>query len=452
MDSDGSGFASLTVSPDETTIDFRLYASDVPGTTMAHIHVGAEGENGPVVAFLFGVADPPVDPDGLLAEGTLTEDDLIAAEGFDGTMSHLLELIHEGNAYVNLHTETYPPGEIRGQLEPAAVNFISSLSGSAEIPPVTTDGTGVTSLTVNDAETALSFRLITFGLEDITQAHIHLGAADENGPVVAFLFGLEADGVNRDGLLAQGTIGASDLIAVDDFDGSMGQLLDHLRAGTAYVNVHTVANPPGEIRGQVQNLTAPPAGPGTFVDDDDSVHEANIETIAAADITRGCNPPANNRFCPEDTFTRGQGAAFLYRAFNIRPAGGAGFVDIGDSVFQTEINALATLGITRGCNPPVNDRFCPEDPITRAQWASMVVRALGLTEGAGDDLFVDDDDTVHEGDIDRFATAGITRGCNPPENDRFCPDDTVERQQAASFTARMMGWREVGPAPADHDH
>ena len=52
---------------------------------------------------------------------------------------------------------------------------------------------------------------------------------------------------------------------------------------------------------------------GTFTDDDNNIHEGSIEAIAAAGITKGCNPPANDNFCPGDTVTRGQMAAFLHR-------------------------------------------------------------------------------------------------------------------------------------------
>jgi hypothetical protein len=51
-----------------------------------------------------------------------------------------------------------------------------------------------------------------------------------------------------------------------------------------------------------------------FVDDDASVFEAGIERLAAAGITKGCNPPANDMFCPNDAVTRAQMAAFLHRA------------------------------------------------------------------------------------------------------------------------------------------
>ena len=53
----------------------------------------------------------------------------------------------------------------------------------------------------------------------------------------------------------------------------------------------------------------PPSG--RFVDDDGNAHEANIEAIAALGITEGCNPPLNNRFCPADNVTRGEMAVFL---------------------------------------------------------------------------------------------------------------------------------------------
>ena len=58
-------------------------------------------------------------------------------------------------------------------------------------------------------------------------------------------------------------------------------------------------------------LHLPDAAGDTFRDDDGSSHEADIERIAAAGITRGCGP---QRFCPLDPATRGQMAAFLHRA------------------------------------------------------------------------------------------------------------------------------------------
>jgi hypothetical protein len=126
------------------------------------------------------------------------------------------------------------------------------------------------------------------------------------------------------------------------------------------------------------------AGPtdpgGTFTDDNGSVHEGAIEAVAAEAITRGCNPPDNDRFCPDDPVTRGQMAAFLVRAFDYSDgAGSNAFTDDNGSVFEDDIDRLAASGVTRGCNPPANDRFCPDQAITRAEMATFLMRALGLT-------------------------------------------------------------------------
>jgi len=91
-----------------------------------------------------------------------------------------------------------------------------------------------------------------------------------------------------------------------------------------------------------------------------------------------------------------------------------------------------------GCNPPENDRFCPDNHVTRGQMAAFLARALRLSDRGSVD-FVDDDGSIFEADIERIATAGITMGCNPPENDRFCPNDYVTRGQMAAFLARGLG-------------
>jgi hypothetical protein len=94
--------------------------------------------------------------------------------------------------------------------------------------------------------------------------------------------------------------------------------------------------------------------------------------------------------------------------------------------------------VTRGCNPPTNDMFCPNDVVTRGQMAAFLVRALGYTAGAGSDQFTDDDGLIFEADIERLAAAGITRGCNPPTNDMFCPNSPVTRGQMAAFLHRAL--------------
>ncbi len=190
-----------------------------------------------------------------------------------------------------------------------------------------------------------------------------------------------------------------------------------------------------------------PSG-GTFTDDDGNIHEGNIEAIAAEGITRGCNPPVNDLYCPDSAVTRGQMAAFLVRAMGYSDDGGGNkFTDDDDSVFEADIDKLATAGVTLGCNPPVNDLYCPDSAVTRGQMAAFLVRAMGYSDDGGGNKFTDDDDSVFEADIDKLATAGVTLGCNPPANTEFCPDAAVTRDQMASFLARALGLEPVTPPP-----
>lgn len=164
-----------------------------------------------------------------------------------------------------------------------------------------------------------------------------------------------------------------------------------------------------------------------------------IEWLASMGITKGCNPPDNDKFCPDGHVTRGQMAAFLSRAFGYTDGGTTDlFTDDDTSIFEQDIQKLATAGVTRGCNPPDNDKYCPDRKVTREQMAAFLSRAFGYTDTGGGDLFVDDDASIFETEIDKLATAGVTRGCNPPDNDRFCPTNYVTRGQFAAFLYRAF--------------
>ena len=186
----------------------------------------------------------------------------------------------------------------------------------------------------------------------------------------------------------------------------------------------------------------PPSGSQRFVDvDRDDVHDGAIGWLADRGVTLGCNAPANDRFCPGDPVSRQQMAAFLVRTLELPVGDGRTFVDVpADSPFRDDIDRLATAGITVGCNAPVNDRFCPRDRVSRMQTASFLTRAFALPEG--DARFVDVEPTsVHAPAISSLATAGVTVGCNRPVNDRFCPTQQVTRAQFASFLRRAVELR-----------
>jgi hypothetical protein len=222
--------------------------------------------------------------------------------------------------------------------------------------------------------------------------------------------------------------------------------------GSDDANVRVVVEPPPPpspppTATTPTTTTLPPAGPTlpqpepvTFVDDDDSIFEADIEWLAARGITKGCNPPANTMYCPSSHVTRGQMAAFLVRAMGYTDDGGGDlFVDDDGSIFEGDIDRLGTAGVTKGCNPPTNNRYCPNAKVTRGQMAAFLVRAMGYTDNGGGDLFVDDDDSIFEAAIDRLGTAGVTKGCNPPTNNRYCPTGFVTRGQMAAFLHRALG-------------
>jgi hypothetical protein len=182
----------------------------------------------------------------------------------------------------------------------------------------------------------------------------------------------------------------------------------------------------------ISAVTAPPA----FLDIVAHTFENDIEWLAREGITKGCNPPDNNLFCPDDVVTRGQMAAFLNRFLNLPLATVDHFTDVKGSTFESDINRLAEAGITKGCNPPANDRFCPGDRVSREQMAAFVVRALELTADSHPGFNDVASSNTFVSDIAKLATAGITKGCNPPDNTNYCPKDPVTRGQMAAFIHR----------------
>lgn len=107
------GQAIVKISRDETYLEYKLIVANIDDVLASHFHMAPAGSNGGVVAFLF--SGPVTNPDGVLAEGVITEDDLIGAlAGAD--FQDLIDAIRAGNIYVNVHSTEYPAGEIRGQL------------------------------------------------------------------------------------------------------------------------------------------------------------------------------------------------------------------------------------------------------------------------------------------------------------------------------------------------
>ena len=139
----------------------------------------------------------------------------------------------------NSDTPTAPGTLISGGLAAIRLNAGTHLSGDHENPPRDTLAQGQAIFQLNSAGTVLSYRLIASNIENVVAAHIHLGAPDVNGGIVAFLFGnAPPAGGRTDGVLATGTITAANLIGTL-LNQPLSALISQIEAGNAYVNVHT---------------------------------------------------------------------------------------------------------------------------------------------------------------------------------------------------------------------
>ncbi len=176
------------------------------------------------------------------------------------------------------------------------------------------------------------------------------------------------------------------------------------------------------------------ASSGPFVDIGGSVFVHDILWLYDRGLTKGCNPPTNDRYCPDGVVSRGEMAVFLDRALNLPAATGDHFDDDNGKFYEAAANRLFEAGITAGCG---HRKFCGESSIPREQMAAFLDRALGLGP-ASRDYFIDDATSMFQDSINRIAEAGVTKGCNPPTNDRFCPKDHVTRGQLAAFLKRAL--------------
>ncbi|NIR51495.1 CHRD domain-containing protein [candidate division KSB1 bacterium] len=131
------------------------------------------------------------------------------------------------------------------------LEFKVVLSGDQEVPPVTTTTTGEAKFEVNSAQTRIKFELEIKDAVDILAvagAHIHCAPANQNGPIVAFLAGEVPGGFDGE-VEIEGTL--TDANITDDACGAtIADLVQSMKDGNAYVNVHSAANPAGEVRGQ----------------------------------------------------------------------------------------------------------------------------------------------------------------------------------------------------------
>mgnify|MGYP002152279508 CR=1 FL=1 len=235
--SSGRGALIVEIADDSMTVSgaFLNMRGDFDASVAggAHLHMGAAGENGSIVIGLNATVDDDL-KGGFFA----------AANNTFALTTELEELLASRTLYSNIHTTLYPGGELRGQVvADARAVFRAHLSGANEAPAVTSlaggaamielfdDSTIVVSGTYNDLESDLN--------EDIAGgAHIHVGLPGQNGDVIIPLNMLQADGRNGRFLPEENTFTITEEQRRLLFDRSL------------YVNIHSIDEPAGEIRGQ----------------------------------------------------------------------------------------------------------------------------------------------------------------------------------------------------------
>ena len=212
----GSGYALF----DTTNNNVSLVAvTTLENATMAHIHSGFAGENGDVVVTL---VESETTAGVWMTDGSVALDEATAAQ------------LLAGGHYVNIHSEAFASGEIRGQITPDNIEVYGIIaSGLQEVPAVTTTASGAGAFTLNTSTGALSGSVTVTGMT-ATMAHIHEGEAGVNGGV---LLGLTA---GADGMWS---VPANTMLTAEQ----MGVMAD----GGLYTNFHSDAFPSGEIRGQI---------------------------------------------------------------------------------------------------------------------------------------------------------------------------------------------------------
>jgi len=233
-----SGLVTLELSGDELTITGSFEGLVAPiepvGGTGVHIHLGFTGQNGPVEISL--------DPE--LSNGN-------TAGTFDQTVevsADQIEAMQNRQLYVNIHSERYPSGEIRGQILPDGNTYFQAYaSGGHEVPSNISTAQGGLSLEWDGTDLVVTGSFNDLGSDYIevgdtgSGAHLHIGYAGENGPVeISLTPTLSED--NRSGTF---------LSEDNTFTDVPSEIVTTLANRGHYLNVHSENFPAGEIRGQV---------------------------------------------------------------------------------------------------------------------------------------------------------------------------------------------------------
>ena len=236
--STATGTASISVNPQDGALTYDISVSGLSGTvTAAHVHVAAAGSNGPIV-FPLTSTGPTSWQGGLTINPAQLRD------------------YYMGLWYVNVHTTSFPGGELRGQLHVPRHWSTKDLDGDHLPPPINTAAVGLVRLQYDDAN-RMMISSGTFGGFNSTQAHLHNNTSTDPGPI-----------------LINYSIGAGTLTG----NSSPNLLVSHISSwftGDGDVYVHSAANflppemddpiSPGDLNTDTDSLSVTNGGFQTFL-------------------------------------------------------------------------------------------------------------------------------------------------------------------------------------------
>lgn len=218
--STGTGNLVAWLYEPENRLVYSMTSTGIATATNGHIHLGTQGVNGAVIVNMTQLGG---------GQYLGVSNRLTAAQ-----MTALLT----NATYANIHSSTYPSGEVRGQvIKESGDFFVGSANGSQEVPPTGSNGTASAKVVINPDGSCTVSGAFSGLTGNPVAAHIHTGAVGVSGGIVAPL-----------------TISGSSFSA--NFTPTSTQLAD-LRAGNLYFNVHSSTSPGGEVRGQLLRATVP---------------------------------------------------------------------------------------------------------------------------------------------------------------------------------------------------
>jgi Tol biopolymer transport system component len=301
------------------------------------------------------------------------------------------------------------------------IAFVSSRSGQTEIYTMKPDGTGVQRLTNRaGSDFAPSWSpdgtRIAYSSDRNVDGKLHIYAMDPDGANPVWLDTDTGNNAIRASWSPDGAWIVFDTIPTSNLDVYRVLVADGIGQQLAQ-------SADDEVAPSWQPLPAFPLVDARF-----SPFRGNIEYIFNKGITLGCSA---ERYCPLDAVTRGQMASFLVRALGLPATSTDYFTDDENSSHEDDINRLRAAGITSGCSAT---KYCPKANVTREQMATFLTKGFKLPRTTTD-YFTDDENSSHEGSINRVRAAGITVGCTAT---RYCPENVVTRGQMAAFLRRAL--------------